>query len=392
MTRSLKSHFSRTLGRQGAPLHFAAHSHHPWPEATFDAQVAYWEDSARDLDGKWEKIFSQVIPEAQRHIAGHLGLPRGDTICFSPNTHDFLLRILWSLPAGRQWRIITTDSEFHSFSRQMARLEEEGQVEVTRVSAAPFDSFVDRFCRALAEGGSWDLVWLSHVFFNTGHALHTTDLDRIAAFVPDEATPIVIDGYHAFMAIPVSLSRLSARAFYLSGGYKYAMAGEGACFMHCPDGYIPRPTATGWFAEFGALESERDGNVAYAPGGARFYGATFDPSGLYRLNAAMDWLVATGQDAGSMAKHSYALQARFLEQLASARVPLSMQDLVQPAQASRGRFLSFRTSRAGLIDARLRERNVIVDHRADLLRIGFSIYQDASDVDALLKTLAELDL
>ena len=112
MTRSLKSHFSRTLGRQGAPVHFAAHSHHPWPDATFDAQVAYWEDSARDLDQKWEKVFSQVIPEAQRHIAGHLGLPRGDTLCFSPNTHDFLLRILWSLQPGKVWRVITTDSEF----------------------------------------------------------------------------------------------------------------------------------------------------------------------------------------------------------------------------------------------------------------------------------------
>lgn len=392
MTRSLKSQFSRTLGRQGAPLHFAAHSHHPWPDATYEAQLAYWEDSSRDLDRKWEKVFAEVIPEAQRQIAGHLGLPRGDTICFAPNTHDFLLRILWSLPAGREWRIITTDSEFHSFSRQMARLEEEGQVKVTRVPVAPFDSFVDRFCKALAEGGSWDLVWLSHVFFNTGHALHTTDLDRIAAFVPDADTPIVIDGYHAFMAIPVSLSRLSARVFYLSGGYKYAMAGEGVCFMHCPDGYIPRPTATGWFAEFGALESERDGNVAYAPAGARFYGATFDPSGLYRLNAAMDWLVSTGQDAGSMATHSYALQAQFLENMAFAGMPLSEQDLVQPVQASRGRFLSFRTSRARLIDARLRERNVMVDHRADVLRIGFSIYQDASDVDALLKTLAALDL
>jgi selenocysteine lyase/cysteine desulfurase len=169
------------------------------------------------------------------------------------------------------------------------------------------------------------------------------------------------------------------------------MAGEGVCFMHCPDGFIPRPRATGWFAEFGALEAERDDTVAYGPGGARFYGATFDPSGLYRLNAAMDWLVATGQDAASMATHSWALQARLLDNLATAGGLLSVQQLVQPVQASRGRFLSFRTSKAGMIDARLRDRNVIVDHRGDLLRIGFSIYQDASDVDALLKALAVLD-
>jgi selenocysteine lyase/cysteine desulfurase len=105
----------------------------------------------------------------------------------------------------------------------------------------------------------------------------------------------------------------------------------------------------------------------------------------------MDWLVATGQDAASMATHSWALQARLLDNLATAGGPLSVQQLVQPVQASRGRFLSFRTSKAGMIDERLRDRNVIVDHRGDLLRIGFSIYQDASDVDALLKALAVLD-
>lgn len=392
MTRSLKSHFSRTLGLKGAPLHFAAHSHHLWPDVTFDAHMAYWEDTARDLDGKWSGIFAKVIPQAQQHIAGHLGLPRSDTICFSPNTHDFLLRILASLPTGRTVKILATDSEFHSFSRQVARLEEDGLVQVTRVPVAPFETFVERFCETLTHAAAWDLVWLSQVFFNTGHALHASDLVRIAAFVPDTDTPLVIDGYHSFMAIPVSLSRLAGRVFYLSGGYKYAMAGEGVCFMHCPDGYIPRPRYTGWFAEFGALENARGEAIAYAPGGARFFGATFDPSGLYRFNAVMEWLVATGQDAASMSAHSHALQDQFLAGIGQAAISLSAAALLQPDRKHRGRFLAYETPQAGAINAGLRERNVIVDHRGDILRIGFSIYQDASDVDALLHALAKLDL
>ena len=125
--RNLKPHFAKSIGATGAPLHFAAHSHHPWPDVTSDAQGAYWQESARLLDRKWERIFAHVVPTAQHHIAHHLGLPREDTICFSPNTHDFLLRILSSLPSGRPLRIITTDSEFHSFSRQIARLEEDGE-------------------------------------------------------------------------------------------------------------------------------------------------------------------------------------------------------------------------------------------------------------------------
>ncbi len=30
---------------------------------------------------------------------------------------------------------------------------------------------------------------------------------------------------------------IAASVFYLGGGYKYAMAGEGMGFMHCPPGF-----------------------------------------------------------------------------------------------------------------------------------------------------------
>ena len=63
--------------RQAAPsrLHFAAHSHHLWPDASFDGQVQAWNDAALLADHKWDKIFGEVIPEAQRHIARELALP-----------------------------------------------------------------------------------------------------------------------------------------------------------------------------------------------------------------------------------------------------------------------------------------------------------------------------
>src|SRR6185295_9311136 len=90
----LKRHFARSIGRPGAPLHFAAHSHHPWPDVTFKAQQAAWLDAAELLDRKWGKVFGEIIPEAQQHIAARLSLPDPTSIVFGPNTHSFLLRIL----------------------------------------------------------------------------------------------------------------------------------------------------------------------------------------------------------------------------------------------------------------------------------------------------------
>src|SRR5437762_1068929 len=136
----LGKHFSRFQAANPGRLHFAAHSHHPWPDATEDAHARYWSDSAALADRKWEKkVFGEGFIEAARREP-------------------------------------------------------------------------------------WDLVWLSHVFFDS--AFIVEEVEAICDAAPAQAM-VVLDGYHAFCALPVDLSRIHRRAFYLAGGYKYAMAGEG---------------------------------------------------------------------------------------------------------------------------------------------------------------------
>lgn len=386
----LKPHFARTVGKESAPLHFAAHSHHPWPDVTLEAQQAYWNDSAQLLDRKWEAIFGTVVPNAQRHIARHLSLPDPRTVAFAPNTHSFLLRLLSATHGLPKHNVLTTDSEFHSFTRQMNRLVEDELVNLVRIPVEPFPTFGKRFLAALAERDDWDVVWLSHVFFNSGFALTNQDIAAILAAIPDRETFAVIDGYHAFMAMPVDLSSFAQRAFYLGGGYKYAMAGEGVCFMHCPPGYGERPRDTGWYAEFGALESPRDNAVAYGTDASRFAGATFDPSGLYRLNAVMDWLDAQSLSVAQMHEYCLGLQRSLLDKLAAARTRLRPVDLMIADERRRGRFLTFRTGDAHHLHRELANRNIIVDYRGDRLRIGFGVYQDEDDVMRLAGALAEI--
>lgn len=371
---SLKAAFSRSVGAPGATLHFAAHSHHPWPDVTAAAQQRCWDDAARLLDAKWGHIFQTVIPTAQAHVARRLNLSDPASVVFAPNTHDFVRRLLSALPPGRSARVLTTDSEFHSFARQIGRLEEDGLVEVVRVSAEPFESFADRFVAELRED-RFDLVFLSHVFFNSGWVV--SEIADIVAAVRHADTLVAVDGYHAFMAVPVDWRGLEARAFYIAGGYKYAMAGEGCCFMHCPPGFGARPRDTGWYAEFGALGDARPGVIAYGSDGSRFAGSTFDPSGLYRFNAVQDWLPETVE-----AHHAYAqaLQARFLE-----RLPTALHGALMIDEASRrGRFLTFRTGEVERLEAHLKAAGVTTDRRADRLRIGFGVYQNAEGVDRLI--------
>ena len=63
----MKRLYSRFLNASPGRLHFAAHSHHPWPDVTRDAQVEAWDDAARLADHKWGRVFSEVMKEAQGH-------------------------------------------------------------------------------------------------------------------------------------------------------------------------------------------------------------------------------------------------------------------------------------------------------------------------------------
>jgi selenocysteine lyase/cysteine desulfurase len=387
MTLDLREHFA--IFRNAAPgrIHLAAHSHHFWPDAACAAHGRLIAETAKRADHKWDAIFGTLIPRAQRGIAALLQLPDPATIAFAPNTHEFVVRLVSSLPLGRPLYVLTTDSEFHSFARQAARIEEDGVV-VERIRTEPFATFPARFAEATARGGH-DLVYVSQVFFNSAATAGT--LDALVAAVPDPETLIAIDGYHGYMALPTDLSGIAGRAFYLAGGYKYAMAGEGAGFMHCPPGYAPRPRATGWFAAFGALTAPQDGRVAYGSDGSRFMGATFDPSGLTRFAAVLDWMDAIGLTVAAIHDHALALAELFVREIADQNVaPLTQARLVTPmaANAPRGNFLTFETPRANDIHTRLAAADIVTDVRGERIRFGFGCYHAAEDIAPAVAAIA----
>lgn len=383
-----KDLFSRALAAVPDRRHFAAHSHHLWPDVSFEAQAQAWLDANAHADRKWGLIFDEVVPEAQAHLARELGLRDGSGLTFSSNTHDYLLR-LFSGVEHKPVRILSTDGEFHSFRRQSQRWEEAGQAQVHRVPLEPFETFVQRFTD-VAQAGQFDLIVVSQVFFRTGQLIEA--LPALAALSDPGGPWVVVDGYHGFMATPTDLGAVQDRLFYLAGGYKYAMAGEGACFLQAPPGYCPRPVTTGWFAEFGHLEGP-PGGVGYGEDGGRFWGATFDVSALYRFNSVQRMLQAEGLTTEVIAHHCRGLAIRFQAAVLEGRVgALSAATVLNPVinREPRARFLALRHSQAGRLQAGLQDQGIVTDVRDDVIRFGFSIYQDEADVDQLIAACQRL--
>jgi kynureninase len=63
---------------------------------------------------------------------------------------------------------------------------------------------------------------------------------------------------------------------------------------------------------------------------------------------------------------------------------------VPPGDAPRGNFLTLRNPRAQALHDRLLAAGILVDCRADRLRIGFGIHQDPDDVDAFFRRIVKL--
>jgi len=375
--------FSRSLGADPARLHMASHSHHLWPDASFEGQIECWNDAARFADGKWDRIMDEVWPEAQGHVAAELGTGMPDAIVFAPNTHQLLVSLFAAASSKWPIRILTSDGEFHSARRQFARWEEAGAATVERVPAEPFDSFSDRFLER-ARSGEHDFIFVSQVLFGSGRRFER--VDDIAQLARPDGPWVVVDGYHAFMAVETPFGGSASKsAFYVGGGYKYAMAGEGCAFLHAPPSFGERPRITGWFAEFEDLTLP-PGSVGYRKDAMRFMGATFDASSLYRFNAIQRMLKQNELTTGRISGHVAALQERLIDRIAGTSLG-GAERLNQPGDA---RFLAFRSPDAQRWSVELKARNCITDVRGNVIRVGLGIYHDEADVDAFSVLAEEL--
>lgn len=385
--KSYKHLFSRAIAAAPGRLHFACHSHHLWPDASYEGHLEAWTDAATLADRKWDRVFGEVMPRAQANIARELGLPDPGTIGFAPNTHELLMRLFSAKFGERPLDVLTSDGEFHSFRRQSARWEEAGRLRLRIVPCEPFSTFTQRFV-AETQKQAPDIAFVSHIMFRSG--LRFDGVEELARLASPDGPWVVLDLYHSFMAIPCDFSRVADRVFLLGGGYKYAMTGEGAGYIHAPPAYAPRPEYTGWFADFVAMEGKQTG-VAYSSDGGRFLGATYDPTPLYRFNAVRAMLNAEGLDTRAITERVAALRAMLEDAIASGKAgQLAEAELIAPnREEPNARFIALRHRDAVRWKATLMAANIVTDARDDVLRIGLGLYHDEADIPAFCAAAAK---
>lgn len=383
-----KNHYSRFLSYHADTLHFACHSHHYWPDVTREAQIQYWEDSAKWVDKKWSYFYSNILPPLTSSISKHLNLTFRDNIVFAPNTHELVFRLLTSLDWNKPVRILTTDSEFYSFQRQIDRLKEMGNFKIEIVPTEPFNNFEERFISKSQES-PFDFIFFSQVFFNSGFQC---DYRKIIEALPSKAV-ICLDGYHGFFACPTDLHAIQEKCFYVAGGYKYAQGGEGCCFLVVPPEQRRRPFFTGWFAELSTL-STKSNEVPYPTTAQQFAGSTMDFSAIYRLKSVVDFFEQKNIKIEDIDVYIKDQMKLFLSELDNINHPVfNRSHLKFQSWEKQGHFLTFELINDVLTQnyvQLLDEKKLEVDSRKNRIRFGFGLYQDAEDIKKAIRILASL--
>ena len=384
----LARHYSRF--RVAERILLTGHSHQAWPDVAFDAQMQAWRDAAELVDGKWDVALAVAdeVREGYRRLLddsdGHIALGQ--------NTHELVTRFLSALQLRDRPRIVTTDGEFHTVRRQLARLREEGlevvQVGTTGSGESAPGAMAEAVVDALDDRTS--AVLISSVLFRNG--LIVDGLGEVAAACDQVGASLLVDAYHSINVVPFSVSGMGLeRAFVVGGGYKYCQFGEGVCFLRLPPDCTMRPVLTGWFSEFGELADTPDtGRVAYGNGPLRFAGSTYDPVGHYRARAVLRFFNSERLDTSLLRAVSQGQLARLVQGIEALDIDPAILawDPELPLER-RGGFLALDAPRAGEIAARLHRCGVLTDHRGTVLRMGPAPYVTDAQLDEAVGLLGE---
>lgn len=381
----LAEHYSRF--RVAQRLLLTGHSHQAWPDVAADGQLEAFTDAAEGVDAKWDKAFLKA-DAVRRGFRLLLDDPSGD-YALDANTHALVVRFLSALPLRGKPRLVTTDSEFHTLRRQLARLGEEG-IEVVRVPAEPVDTLAARLGAEVNAGTSAVLV--SYVLFDSARIVPRLDL--LAEICGSAGVELLVDAYHALGVVPLSVPAMGLTSAWITGGgYKYLQLGEGNCFLRLPGHAAElRPVITGWFAEFDALADEANPElVAYSPGGARFAGSTYDPTSHYRAARVFEFFHDHGltpEFLREVSQHQTGLLASEFDALGAPEEVIT-RDRSAPREAFGG-FLALRSSRAAHLRRALAEHGVLTDSRGEVLRFGPAPYLSDEQLVAAMATLGKV--
>ncbi|MEM9495320.1 MAG: aminotransferase class V-fold PLP-dependent enzyme [Pseudomonadota bacterium] len=350
---------SHSIGAQ--PKAYDAHMREtfagPWREngpAAWDAWLATLEDFKTGL-------------------APLIGAAAGD-VCPQTNISSALTKILFSLPErpGRK-KIVLSEDDFPTCGFVMKQAERLGY-ELVFLSGGEALADADHWTRAI--GDDVQLVLVTHVFSNSSIR---APVEEIAAHARKKGAYTIVDIAQSAGAVPIRLDDWAAD-FAVGTCLKYLCGGPGAAYLwaRADTAQDCAPFDVGWFSHKRPFAFDIH-DFEYGDGATRFMGGTPSIAPFAGARPAFDILREAGVD--KVFAHNQALLSR----LTAALPPSAFLSTTKEGARGSAALIKPRDLDGAL--GALKERGVVHDQRLGAVRISIHLYNDETDIDAVVEAV-----
>ncbi|OQS00728.1 hypothetical protein THRCLA_05875, partial [Thraustotheca clavata] len=314
-TSEFRPYFERSLALQDPQtLHFSTYGMGLAPDVSFESVMSTHRMLTSTLNESWNIVFGKDFPKAQKNILNSLGLGSDKyNVNFGSNCHEFLLRLLSCKKSSQPLKVLTSDAEFLSFTRQMQSLSCECAME--QVPLEPFNTYGARFA-AKVKSSDYDVVYASIVYSNYQFRLPDSDIIQIAS-ATTSSTLFILDVAQTLENVPLALPSSYSNLCVVGSGIKHATAGPGLGFIAFPSHQQWAPVNTGWIADLSVLSPTYTPSktISYTPELA-FQGGTpgFHYS-LRQFNDVQEFYKSHGWSIQKRHEYVLSLQTLFFHRL-----------------------------------------------------------------------------
>ncbi|HEY7307988.1 MAG TPA: aminotransferase class V-fold PLP-dependent enzyme [Gemmataceae bacterium] len=317
--------------------------------------------------------------EEVRRLVGQLLNADPLDIAFVKNTSEGVGIVAEGLPWQEGDNVVTAEDEYPANLYPWMNLAHRG-VELRRVPSRGGRIVLDDLRAAL--DGRTRLVSLSFVEYASGFR---NDLTAVGEMCREKGVLFFVDAIQGLGVLPLDVRRTPVD-FLAADGHKWLLGPEGAGVFWIRRELVERlhPVGVGWNS---VLDSRDFSRVAFRlkPNAGRWESGSLNVGGILALGASLELLLAVGIDA--VAERVLHLTDYLCER--AARAGLEVFSSRRPGEASSIVSLIVPGDVRALV-RRCRDAGIVVNQRADRLRVSPHAYNTSEELDRLIALLGAL--
>lgn len=342
--------------------------------------TAWYKDVAENGSNNFDEAAEDAVFDDLHHAAARLFHAAPDDIAVGSSATELLSSLAWAVMPGAGTNVVSADIAFPAAVYPWGRVARHTGCEIRLAKA--HGGYVDLDELAGLIDDQTAVVSLSHVEFRSGQRY---DLSAWADIAHKHGALLVVDATQSAGAVPIDAPVMGVDAV-ITGAYKWLCGPFGAAVMYLAPALQTSldPGLVG-FRSNAELWDIRADHLVYSDNASRFEFSTMAYGCAVGLTKAIDYLVDVGIDR--IFSYNQSLADAIMDGLEALGA-----EVTSPRnQIERSAIVTARFPGRGAADVvqQLKEANVRVALRGDVVRFSPHLYNRIEDVNRVLDVLAD---